>query len=315
MKTVALFCPATTWGGVEKNVLVRAKFLSQKKHQVYVILLKGFFEEKFDAIPNVTTISVLKRGGDINISVIYNYVKILKKIKPHTVFVASKKDWFLVSLSSKIAKINKVVLYLGIKRKIKTNAKYKFVFNYLKPTTLVNSDSLKEYLLKSTPFFNQNNLYRVYNGFNIPVIDKSIKSKTLKKLNLDPNAILIGCAGRFSPQKGFDLLPKIIQHLPENVHIIHAGGQGNQEKSIKELIKSSSTANRVHFMGQLKNMNSFYNSLDLFLLCSRWEGMANVLNEALSYGLPCISTKVDGSLELLDYGKYAFLQKLTMLSK
>ena len=57
-------------------------------------------------------------------------------------------------------------------------------------------------------------------------------------------------------------------------------------------------------------MHAFYAVLDCFLLCSRREGMANVLNEAMSFGIPCISTKVDGSTELLENGKRGILVEI-----
>ena len=42
--------------------------------------------------------------------------------------------------------------------------------------------------------------------------------------------------------------------------------------------------------------------------------MANVLNEAMSFGIPCISTKVDGSTELLEEGKLGILVEINDVS-
>ena len=308
-KKCVLFCPTDTWGGVEKNVALRARFLTEKDYEVYVIILKGMFEEHFRKIPNVKIISVNSRGSDINVFVILNYVKILWKIKPFSVFACLKKDWFLVSLSAKIARVPRVILYLGIPRIIKNNIKYRFVFNKLKSIVLVNSDSLKNHLLKTTPFFNSENLFRIYNGFSPQRLNDD-KIKIKEKFNLEKDSIIIGCAGRVSDLKGFDLLPKIIKNLPENVHVVIAGGNGNNEKQIKKEIRESKQSNRIHFLGHVNNIHSFFRSIDVFLLCSRKEGMANVLNEALSHGLPSVSTKVFGSEELLDHGKYGILTEI-----
>ena len=82
------------------------------------------------------------------------------------------------------------------------------------------------------------------------------------------------------------------------------------KKKIKNLVQNSPYKKRILFLGELSNMNSFYDSLDIFLLCSRWEGMSNLLNEVLSYGIPCVSTKVDGCVELLENGRYGILTEI-----
>lgn len=305
METCVFFCPTDTWGGVEKNVLLRAKFLTEKNYKVYVVLLKSQFKDKFKPYPKINTISINSRGGDINLFVILNYVRILKNIKPSVVFVALKKDWFLVSLSSRIAGVKNIILYLGIFRKIKNNLKYKFVFNTLKPKVLVNSDSLKDYLLNTTDFFTQKNLTRIYNGFSLPVLSGDSFNFS-KQLNIDKEAIIIGCAGRVSKIKGFDLLPEILNNLPNNVHVVIAGND-NYQPLVKEEIINSKHSSRIHFLGEQSNMDCFFRSIDIFLLSSRSEGMANVLNEAMSFGIPCVATKVGGSEECLDNGKYGYL--------
>ena len=68
----------------------------------------------------------------------------------------------------------------------------------------------------------------------MPKIDTNDRKNLENQFNIPKNSTIIGCAGRFSKQKGFDLLPQIISKLPKNTYIIHAGGQGNDEKKNKK---------------------------------------------------------------------------------
>ncbi|QLE00088.1 glycosyltransferase [Galbibacter sp. BG1] len=307
-KKCVLVCPSKVWGGIEKNVLLRAKELRRRGYEVYVILLNGQFEEKFKNDPEIKVINISSRGGDLNIFVLLNYVKIFREIKPYTVFAALKKDWFLVSLAARLAKVPKTILYLGILREIKDNLKYKFIFKNLKNKVLVNSNSLKNHLLKNTNLFNDSNVVCVYNGFSVPG-ESDYKIDFKSKLNLKKDTVILGCAGRFSYIKGFDYLPQILSYLPENYHVIHIG-KGELEKEIKTLIMESDYRDRIHFLGFFEDVKLFFNSIDIFLLPSRSEGMANVLNEAMSFGKPVVSTKVPGSEELLNNGEYGILTEI-----
>lgn len=305
MQQAVLFCPSRVWGGIEKNVLLRARFLGESGVGVHVILLQGFFAERFEGLDNVTVIEVSSRGGDFNFFVVANYVKILKDVAPDVVFAALKKDWWLVTLASRLARVDRIVLYLGISRRVKSPIKYFAIFRLMKAVLMVNSDSLKNEMLKHRRFFDDSNVFRVYNGFTLPGGENEpMNFRAL--LNLPPETVIVGCAGRFSPQKGFDLLPDILSNLPDNVHVVHAG-EGEFEDEIKAAINVKPEAARIHFLGYQSNMSAFLKGIDVFLLCSRNEGMANVLNEAMSHGKPVVSTRVPGSEELLAHGKYGVL--------
>jgi glycosyltransferase involved in cell wall biosynthesis len=170
---------------------------------------------------------------------------------------------------------------------------------------MVNSDSLKQEMLKHPRFFDENNVVRVYNGFSQP--EPGERGLDFREMfDLPDDTVIVGCAGRFSPMKGFDLLPDVLAHLSENVHVVHAG-EGEFEQQIKSEIQARPESERIHFLGYQRDMDGFFSGIDLFLLCSRNEGMANVLNEAMSHGSPVISTRVPGSEELLGYGKYGIL--------
>ncbi|MEX0605678.1 MAG: glycosyltransferase [Marinobacter sp.] len=188
---------------------------------------------------------------------------------------------------------------------MKSPIKNFIVFRLMKAVLMVNSDSLKGDMLKYPKLFGHHNVIRVYNGFERPSVEgESLDLRT--RFDLPPETVLVGCAGRFSPQKGFDLLPDILSALPNHVHVVHAG-DGEYEDTIKAAINARSESKRIHFVGYQSNMQAFFRSIDLFLLCSRNEGMANVLNEAMSFGIPVVSTRVPGSEELLAHGKYGVL--------
>ena len=68
--TLVLFCATQGWGGIEKNVRLRAKYFGENGYQVYVVLLRNKFKERFDGLKNVQIKNVNKRGGDLNIFVL-----------------------------------------------------------------------------------------------------------------------------------------------------------------------------------------------------------------------------------------------------
>ncbi|WP_432448647.1 glycosyltransferase [Aliiroseovarius marinus] len=64
----------------------------------------------------------------------------------------------------------------------------------------------------------------------------------------------------------------------------------------------------VCFAGYAQTPGAYYDSADLFVLSSKSEGFANVLVEALSYGLPVVSTDCPhGPAEILENGRHGAL--------
>ena len=79
-------------------------------------------------------------------------------------------------------------------------------------------------------------------------------------------------------------------------------GDGQHLPEMKSLAATLGIAERTHFSGQLppgKPIFEFLDSIDLFVLPSRAEGMPRALLEAMARACPCIATNIGGIPELL----------------
>ena len=65
----------------------------------------------------------------------------------------------------------------------------------------------------------------------------------------------------------------------------------------------------VLFPGIQGDMVDVYSAFDIYVQSSRYEGMSNALLEAMSVGLPCAATSVDGTLDLAKDGENMVLIK------
>ena len=121
--------------------------------------------------------------------------------------------------------------------------------------------------------------------------------------------ILVGSAGRFHPQKGYDVLIRAAQQLtdgPSGLKFVLAG-KGPEEKTLKKLAESQSS--RFLFLREREDIPQFLSALDIYVQSSRYEGMPNALLEAMSVGCACLATAVDGTLDLAEDGKNMRLVK------
>ena len=107
--------------------------------------------------------------------------------------------------------------------------------------------------------------------------------------------------GRLDPQKGLDTLlgaaPVLLDNFPKrHLYII---GDGPMRDKLENTVITLSSRDRIHITGYRSDAAAILSKAKLFLFPSRWEGMPNVIMEAMSLGIPVCSTPVDGVVELL----------------
>ena len=114
--------------------------------------------------------------------------------------------------------------------------------------------------------------------------------------------------GRFTPlHKGIDLLISAFHLFAKNnteweLDIVGEGPEGDYYQS---LIDKYHLGNRVHIHPFTNDIQSYYSKAQIFVLSSRWEGMPLVLVEAMSHGLPVVTSDLPICKEILgEFGMY-----------
>ena len=117
--------------------------------------------------------------------------------------------------------------------------------------------------------------------------------------------VLLG-VGRLVEQKGFDTLvgafAKACEHTPCRLVIL---GEGPQRDELTALAASLGVAERLSMPGFVDNPFPYMGKCDLFILSSRWEGLPNVLIQAMAVGAKVVATDCpSGPDEILDGGEH-----------
>ena len=85
-------------------------------------------------------------------------------------------------------------------------------------------------------------------------------------------------------------------------------GNGPLKKELINLVKIKNLDKNIFFIDFKSNLKIYYETADLFVSSSKWEGFSNVIAESLGYGLPVVSTDCkSGPSEILEKGKFGIL--------
>ena len=127
------------------------------------------------------------------------------------------------------------------------------------------------------------------------------KSALRKELGIEEKHCLLAI-GQFIHRKGFDVLLKAAAELPEDAGLYLVGGEPTEEYI---RLREELGLTNVHFLGfQSKDtLVKFYKAADVFVLPTREDIWGLVVNEAMAYGLPVITTdRCVAGLELVENG-------------
>lgn len=140
----------------------------------------------------------------------------------------------------------------------------------------------------------------IYNG--IPT--KKNKKKVQKK------GQIIVFVGRLVKQKDCFTLLEAFYLLNKELPYARLWlvGDGPLKKDIKNFISKNNLSGKISLFGWKNNPSLYLKKANIFVLSSKREGLSYVILEAMSQGVPIISTNVSfGPAELLGNGKYGIL--------
>ncbi len=143
--------------------------------------------------------------------------------------------------------------------------------------------------------------------FHIPDFDRRAYRK---RLGIREDVFLIGLFANFRPEKNHILLIRAlstaIKRGQQKVHLLFCG-TGDMEGYLKEEVKRLNLGRHVSFLGYRFDIPELMNTLDLYCLPSRFEGMPFSLLEAMAAGVPVVATDVSGTREIIKEGETGLL--------
>jgi glycosyltransferase involved in cell wall biosynthesis len=288
-------------GGIETMALDLISF-SEENERTFIISLEGNKEDSIKEWPRLKSyaenIIFLNKPHGISSSLIVKLFLLLKKLNADVVHTHHIGPLLYGGLAAKL---------VGIKCRIHTEhdawhlndprrcTLQKTLLKVIQPILVADAQTVADTIRRQ---LNTEAVIIIPNGIDTGRFIPGNKTKAREELNLPTQVKLIGCSGRLEHVKGQHILINALHNLPNAVHLVLAGG-GTMESRLHQQVTQLELNDRVHFLGRIDNMPTFYQSLDIFCLPSLNEGFPLSPLEAQSCGIPSLVSDVGGSRETL----------------
>ena len=328
-KKIFIFVPSFESGGVERNAVIVANSMLEEGCDVSVVYCRKIdaqflkLKSKVEKI-KLNRISFLpfvhERIIDAVSSILFGFF-ILRRVVDKKSIIISFQSNVIAIILSKLLNIKVIVRlsnhYSNIEHeqsKLRKISEYlKKVFNKKADVVIANSQELADDYSKVLGC----EVKTIYNPIDFKVIQKKSKETVVEELFIKKSKPIVLAIGRLSVQKNFDFLiksfVKSLKNIDASLVII---GEGSQRYKLEKLIRKLKMEENVFLFGHKNNIFPYLVKSDLFVLSSLYEGMPNVLIEAIASKVPSISTNIKtGPKEILLDGDGGILVKLNDMNE
>jgi glycosyltransferase involved in cell wall biosynthesis len=150
----------------------------------------------------------------------------------------------------------------------------------------------------------------VYEGAEIPPrFTHELRERARARWGISPSAPLLGCVGVLLPDKGQEWLIRELAEVKKEFPAtkLLLAGDGPCRARLESLARDLGLKDDVIFAGFVKDIETVYAALDVFLLPSMFEALNNSLLAAMAYEIPSIAFNKGALGEIIEDGKSGLL--------
>lgn len=140
-------------------------------------------------------------------------------------------------------------------------------------------------------------------------LETSDSKESLRKQFGYQGTVLVSAA-RLVPWKGFSVLLRSVKELVEKHDVtLVIAGDGPERNRLESEAKKLGVFEQVRFVGSLSKdaLAATIKASDIFVLNTGYEGLSHQLLEVMDLGIPIVTTKVGGNIELIEDGVQGLL--------
>ena len=303
--------------GTEKILMELAKRIDKEHFDTMVITIKddlqeGLLEKLRGKGVKTACLKVDKKWRFYKLC---QLISLIKEFKPDIIESFLFFDNILVRIFGKLMRVPAII---SGQRNVEINRS--FFRNLLDKSTIKLADLIisntergKDLLVKKYGI-DGDQIKVINNGIEIEEENNSVQKKELLSEadlpGLTGNEKIVGFIGRLEKQKGVQYLldaMRIINKEDPSVYALIIG-DGKEKENLQKYAKSSGdNSGNIVFSGWKDNVLQYLKLFNILVLPSLWEGMPNVVLEAMLKEVPVITTNVGGIGEIIDDGKNGFL--------
>lgn len=287
---------APEFGGAEIATALLLAGLQERGHQVLFYYNRDVVANGFASL-GVRRMEHAHLGGDIALHHAVRFALRLRRFQPDVLIVGTFRKLWLAALAARLAGVPLTVARIGLSSDLPRSSKYRFVYRRMVDLVVTNADDLRDAYREALPHAPPPRITTVHKGVELPPRGRS-REAIRGELGVPANVPLVGGVGRLVEQKRFDRFLEALSMLPDQVHAAIVGG-GPLEGELRERAQRLGISGRVHFAGHRDDVADVMRALDLLVVSSDRESLANVMLEALAVGVPVVSTDVSGAREAL----------------
>jgi glycosyltransferase involved in cell wall biosynthesis len=172
---------------------------------------------------------------------------------------------------------------------------------------VVNSSGVRDFYVRHG--LPQEKFVVIPNGISAPPPTDISREELHSELGLPTGARMIGAVGRLWPQKRIkDLIwaADLLKVIRDDVHLLIIG-DGPHRRRLEQFRRQVRIEDKVHFLGHRSDVPRLMPHFDLFWLGSEYEGLPNVIMEAMIAGVPVVATDISGNRDLVVPGETGYL--------
>lgn len=311
MKKVMMALPELDVGGAQIMALnlIREIHKISPEIQFQVLLLEaphGSYLEEQCRQENIDVVYLGKEKG-LHPSILPRITKAIRAFDPDVIHMhKSRFHYFLLP-----------ILMCGVKNRLYTvhslaeqdtrskrlRKVMSFAFHHCRVVPVAISDLCRESLV-ATYGLDGNSIPCIYNG-----IDTEKFRNPEERMPPKEGKLTFVSVGRLSSPKNYPLLLQVAEKVHEkwpDVEFIILG-DGELREAVEGQITRQHSQDYIHLMGNVDDVNRYLWKADAFLMTSDYEGLPLTVLEAMAAGLPIVSTKAGGIVDVVGDGENGLL--------